>query len=340
MRTSIQPSSIGFSEGASAEVSVHKKRFSQDISDQKDTIALVVPTLNAGENFVRWLQALQSQSVSPGRPIIIDSSSTDRTADIASEAGFEVHIIPRDEFSHGGVRQMSVAMLHDRDVIVFMTQDALLADPNALANLIRPFKDLTVGAAYGRQLPRIGAGPIEAHARLFNYPSESHVWGLSDVPTHGIKTSFISNSFAAWRRVALMEVGGFPSHTIQNEDAYVASKLIQAGWRIAYCADATVYHSHDYGCAQEFRRYFDIGVFHARDPWIRQSFGQAEGEGMRYVKSELRYLRKTKPSMIPSALLRTSLKLVGYKLGNMESRLPCGIKTRLSTNKRYWLQGG
>lgn len=152
----------------------------------------------------------------------------------------------------------------------------------------------------------------------------------------GIKTAFISNSFAAYRRTALLEAGGFPSDTIQNEDTFAASRMILNGWKIVYAGDATVYHSHPLSIGQEFRRYFDIGVFHSRAPWIRDKFGQAEGEGLRFVCSELDYLCKRRPSAIPSALLRTGLKLVGYKLGSKEKMLPQGLKQKLSGNKVYW----
>ena len=99
-------------------------------------------------------------------------------------------------------------------------------------------------------------------------------------------------------------------------------------------------HSHHFNFRQEFRRYFDIGVFHSRDRWIRQNFGQAGGEGLRYVRSELRYLQGKRPSAIPSALIRTTLKLVGFKLGNRERWLPKWLKKKLSGNKEYWRQAG
>lgn len=302
----------------------------------RPTTALVVPTLNPGESFQSWLEALDRQTLQPDQRLLIDSASTDRTISLALEAGFRVRSIRREHFSHGGTRQSAVKSLDGADIIIFLTQDAILADERSLERLLDAFNDPQVAAAYGRQLPRPGADPIEAHARLFNYPENDHVRSRQDIPTLGIKSSFLSNSFAAWRRDALLEVGGFPRHTIQNEDAWVASKLILAGYKIAYSADATVSHSHGYSWRQEFKRYFDIGVFHARDPWIGKSFGTAASEGKRFVVSELRYLAKLGPRFIPSACIRTALKLLGFKLGNHEARLPLWLKRQLTTNKSYW----
>ena len=84
-----------------------------------------------------------------------------------------------------------------------------------------------------------------------------------------MKTAFNSNSFAAYRRKALKDVGGFPINTILSEDMYVTAKMLLKNWSVAYCADAKVYHSHNYTIWQEFKRYFDIGVFHAKEAWIR-----------------------------------------------------------------------
>jgi rhamnosyltransferase len=49
-------------------------------------------------------------------------------------------------------------------------------------------------------------------------------------------------------------VGGFPAHTIMNEDTYVAGKMLTRGWKISYVAEAAVHHSHDYRFSEEFRR--------------------------------------------------------------------------------------
>lgn len=300
-------------------------------------IGLIVPTLNAGPTWEAWLAAYDGQTLKADFPLVIDSASTDATVSRARARGFETRIISRAEFNHGGTRRFGVQCLPDADIIVFLTQDAVLAGPEALARLLAAFEDERVGAAYGRQLPHPNAGPIGAHARLFNYPATSQVRSLADRRRFGLKTVFLSNSFAAYRRVALLESGGFPVHTIMNEDTHVAGKLLLAGWKIAYRADAEVHHSHDYGYLEEARRYFDIGVFHAKTPWLRRIFGRAEGEGRRFVLSELRYLAGHAPWLIFSALLRNGLKWLGYRLGSVAHLgLPLAFARRFSMHRAYW----
>jgi rhamnosyltransferase len=300
-------------------------------------ISLIIPTLNAEKYIPGLLKGIKEQTIKPNEILIIDSSSEDNTKKIAESFGSKVIEIEKMDFNHGGTRNLAVNHA-DSDLVVFLTQDALPADEYAIENLIKPFYDnKDVGAAYGRQLPRQGANPIEAHARLFNYPPASRLKGITDIPKLGIKTAFISNSFSAYRLNVLQSIGGFPQKTIVNEDTYVAAKMLLRGWKIAYCADAKVFHSHNYSFLGEFRRYFDIGVFHAEEPWIRKNFGQAEGEGMRYVLSELKYLwRNNNVRPVPSALLRAAFKLLGYRIGFMEKRIPVRLKLLISMNKRFW----
>lgn len=299
-------------------------------------VAVIVPTLNAGDQWRDWLEAFARQRAKPAYRLIIDSGSRDDTVALARQYGFDVEIIAPEAFNHGGTRQRGVARLPQAAIVVFLTQDAILAGPDELARLVACFADAAVGAAYGRQLPQPNAGPIGAHARLFNYPPTSAVRTLRDRQRLGIKAAFLSNSFSAFRRSALLAVGGFPSSTIMNEDTYVAAKLLLAGWNIAYCSEAAVYHSHDYRLTEECRRYFDIGVFHAREPWIRQAFGAPEGEAKRFVLSELAYLTRHAPAALPGALVRTLAKWWAFRVGCCEHLLPYSLKRVLSLHRRYW----
>jgi len=300
-----------------------------------EKVAVCVPTLNAGASWSCWLAAWSAQFETP-HTLAIDSSSTDATSALAAEAGIAIHTIPRTAFNHGGTRQMAAGMLSGAEFVVFLTQDAILATPDAITKLLEAFDDPQVGAVCGRQLPHRDAGPIGAHARRFNYPDASAVRSAADIAALGVKTAYLSNSFAAYRKSALMSVGGFPHDVIFGEDMCVAARMLLSGWKVAYRADAAVHHSHDYGMAQEFRRYFDIGVLHAREPWLLEKFGRPEGEGLRFVRSETAYLWKHAPHLLPSAWLRTLLKLAGYRLGKAEAHLPLWLKRRLGMLHGYW----
>lgn len=273
--------------------------------------------------------------------LIVDSSSSDGTTELVQEYHSQgqinqLEVIPGTKFNHGGTRQKMVVQHPDYDVYVFMTQDAYLENEHAIERIVAPFADPSVGAVCGRQLPHLDANPLAIHARLFNYPPESRIKSMVDAAELGIKTPFISNSFAAYRREALLEAGGFPRHVILSEDMHVAAHMLLNGWKVAYSGDACARHSHNYTIMEEFRRYFDTGVFHAREAWIREEFGQAGGEGKRYVLSELRFLGWYRWYLWPASILRNAVKLLGYKLGMLESRIPVWLKKRLSMHRRFW----
>jgi rhamnosyltransferase len=299
-------------------------------------VGLIVPTLNAGDDWPNWLMALAQQTRQPDRLLLIDSSSSDDTVALAKDQGFEIRVIDQSAFNHGGTRQWAVELLNDMELIIFLTQDAVLADSRAIEHLLMAFDEPSVVTAYGRQLPHPHACPIAAHAIIFNYPQHNQIRGLADRDLYGIKSAFISNSFAAYRRDVLMQVGGFPLNTIMNEDTFVAGLMLKTGLKIAYQADAQVFHSHDYGLWDDFKRYFDIGVFHVNTPWLQQSFGGVVGDDWRFVLSELVYLVKFAPGLIASAIIRTGLKGLGYKLGLLHKHLPTALKPYLSMHKAYW----
>lgn len=298
---------------------------------------LCIPTYNAGSLWCDWIEAYQSQSLKASQVIIIDSSSSDETAKLSEEAGFCVHSISQSVFNHGGTRNQAVKFSEDfADIVVFMTQDAILASSDSLINLLAPFSDPEVAAVCGRQLPHHNATPLAAHARYFNYPPESKVKSQADISILGIKTAFMSNSFAAYRLSVFEELGGFPDNTILAEDMYLTAKMILSGYKVAYCAEAIVFHSHNYTLKQEFQRYFDTGVFQQKQKWIQQKFGRATSEGKRFVLSELKFLSIKSPLLISKAILSTLAKLIGFKLGYYYYMLPYKWCKALSMHKGYW----
>ena len=299
-------------------------------------VGLVIPTLNAGAEWSRCLAGVEAQSLQPHRRLVVDSSSTDHTVAMAGEAGFETLQIKRTEFNHGGTRQWAIEYLSDCETIIFLTQDAILASTESLQEIVRCFDDPMVAMAYGRQIPHQGATPIEAHARIFNYGPHTLKKDRGAAHRLGAKVFFCSNSFAAYHRSIVLSLGGFRRDLILGEDMEFAARAIKAGYSNVYCASAPVYHSHDYSIGQILERYFDIGVFDAKNSWLRGEFGSHRGEGLRFLRSELHYLAANAPAEIPRALLQTAGKLVGYRLGRLERLLPGMLKRKLSMQPSYW----
>ena len=303
-------------------------------------ISIIIPTYNAQNYLLTLLEKIKNQSLKEYELIIIDSSSKDKTVEIAKEFTDNVIVIPQNEFDHGGTRTKA-AKIARGDILIFLTQDALPYNEFTLENIIKVFVNEKIGAAYGRQISYKNTNLFGKHLRKFNYPETSYIRNINDISKYGIKTAFLSNSFAAYRKSALEKIGYFKSNLILGEDIYAGAKLILAGYHLAYVSEAKVYHSHNYTIWQEFKRYFDIGVFHKCESWILQSFGKAEGEGLKYIKSELKYLLSNGAwYLLPEWFIRNGMKYLGYKIGQNYEKFPMWMIKKFSMHYRWWNKKG
>jgi len=299
------------------------------------SVSVIIPTYNAKDFLPDLLSSLSSQSIS-FELVIIDSSSADSTAELAKESADTFISIPKHTFDHGGTRTKA-AKIATGDIIVFLTQDALPVTNNTLEKLLEAFEDPKIGAVYGRQIPYENTSLFGKHLRHFNYPDNSYIRTLTDKEKYGLKTIFFSDSFSAYRRSTLEKVEWFKNGLIVGEDMHIVAKIISAGYSVKYSADTKVYHAHSYSILEDFNRYFDTGVFHTCEPWLIDTFGKAEGEGMRYIKSELHFLLKEGAyGKIPEFIIRNGLKYLGYSLGKHYQKLPRSIAQKLSMHPSWW----
>lgn len=290
-------------------------------------ISVVIPTYNAEQYIDGLLKSLIEQTVRP-EIVVIDSSSSDRTVEIAESRGAKVLRIRKEDFNHGGTRNLGVEKTSG-DLVVFLTQDAMPSDPDCIANLTRPLEDSEIAASYGRQLPREDAVPTEKFARCFNYPEKSSLKSWSNIPELGIKTFFFSNVCSAVRKKEFKKVGGFPEKLIMFEDMLLAARLLQDGYKIAYAAGAKVVHSHNYNWVQQFRRYEMAGLSFSGNPWFLE-YAKGRNEGISFLKEEMKFLVKRKMYYWSVyALIEAMFKFAGYSLGLNYEKLPKALKSTI-----------
>lgn len=302
------------------------------------TADVLIPAYRPGDSFEELLGRLKAQSVPVGRIIIMNTEEAYFPKELSERYegdGLEVHHLTKAEFDHGGTRDQGMR-LSGADVVICMTQDAMPADQELIQNLLKPFEDPQVWAAYARQLPAKDCSEVERYTRSFNYPDKSQVKSSKDLEQMGVKAFFCSNVCAAWRRDKYEALGGFETRTIFNEDMIYAGKLMQKGGKIAYCAGARVIHSHNYSALQQFHRYFDLAVSQTMHPEV---FGgvRSESEGMRLMKKSVQYcLKIKKPWLIGTVVTQNAGKFLGYKLGQRYKKLPRGLIKICTMNRSFW----
>ena len=278
-------------------------------------ISVIIPTLNGARHLPILVDSLRRQTIENTEIIIIDSESDDGTARVAASLGCVVHSIARRRFDHGGARNFG-ADKASGEILVFLTQDALPASSEFLSRLTAPIDGRLTAASYARQIPAAAATPIETFARSYNYPPQSSLRHISRVERRTLRTFFFSNAASAISRICFERVGRFPAPVQTNEDMLLCARLLDAGYQIAYVAEAEVVHSHQFSLAELFRRYFRIGLVVGEHYDTLRSVGNS-GEGFTFVRRQISYLlRAGHYELIPSAVVEASVKALAFHFGH------------------------
>jgi rhamnosyltransferase len=301
---------------------------------------IIIPVYKPDTELIDILNSLSKQTHVPDK-IILMNTEKQYLDDLFKREGFvpdesvEIHNITKAEFDHGGTRAAGVGY-SESDIFICMTQDAVPADEFFIENIVRPLTDYTVAVSYARQLPKEGSGIAERTAREFNYPDESVIKSREDLPRLGIKTFFCSNVACAYKRDVYDRLGGFIEKTIFNEDMIYASAAIRAGYKIAYSADARVYHSHNYTARQQFRRNIDLGLSQAEHPEVFAGLS-SESEGKKLVMLTFkRMIESGELLQIPVFIWNTVARYTGYLIGKNHDRFSIGFIKRHSMNPEYF----
>ena len=308
------------------------------------SVDIIIPTYKPDIALLRLIDDLERQSSRPSKIIIMNTEekywsellSKSRENPQEKYDNIVVEHVTKPEFDHGETRNRGVAN-SDAEFFLMMTQDAFPRDKMLVSNLLKAFDDSTVAAAYARQYPKTDCNLAERYSRKFNYPNEPMKKTQADLPRLGIKTYFCSNVCAMYRRSVFDEIGGFTHKTIFNEDMIYAGNACRKGYAICYVPEAGVIHSHNYTCAQQFHRNFDIGVSQTDHPEI---FGavSSEAEGRKMVKETIGHFKQMgKAYQIPHYIVMCGCRWLGYKLGRNYKKLPKGLLPKLSLNREYWL---
>jgi len=297
---------------------------------------VIIPVYKPDERLRVLLERLRRQSVQPDKIILMNTEEKYFEPECCEGIkGVEVHHITKEDFDHGRTRHEASAY-SDADVLVFMTQDAMPKDSHLLEELLRPLKEGKAAASYARQLPAADCREVERYTRSFNYPEESRIKTMADIPELGIKTFFCSDVCAAYVRKDYDAMGGFIRKTIFNEDMIMAASLIKAGRAVAYVAEAKVVHSHNYSGLMQFHRNFDLAVSQVDHPEIFADV-RSESEGIRLVKSSaLHFIKSGKPHLVIELVWKSGWKFLGYRMGKSYKKLPKTLIRICTMNPSYW----
>ena len=277
--------------------------------------SIIIPTCNGEKSVAALLDAIHGQTVQPAKILVVDSASEDQTAAVSRAHGAEVLVIAREDFDHGGTRDLAFRRTNT-PYVIFMTQDALPMTQDAMERILAHFaKRPDLAIIGGRQVAYPQASPQETLVRAFNYPDQTRFWDQSQCRALGVRAYLISDVFAAYRRDAYLAVGGFDYPLMTNEDMLITQKLLAAGYGAGYAADACVYHSHSFTWIQQYRRNYIVGRTLVRYA-VRFQNAQEMGEGVALVKSVVgQLLRQGRLGACIAFAWDCSARLLGNRMG-------------------------
>lgn len=305
--------------------------------EKTKTVSIIIPTLNAAGYLPSLIHALKNQTHVPEEILIVDSESTDDTVKIAEQEGIRVLPVKRSGYDHGGTRNFAAAHTTG-DAIFFFSQDALPVNEYYIEAMLKSLEQEQVVMTSARQIARESAPPIEKLTRQFNYPADSFVRTKEDIARLGIKAYFFSDVCSAYRREFFEEMGGFESPILTNEDMLMASRALAHGYAIGYCAEASVYHSHKYTLAQQYKRNFDVSVFLQTHRDEIES-GSSTGEGIRMVLfTEKELLRQGRIASMIRCVFESGAKFLGNRAGKRYASMSQKTILKKTSNPGYWKQ--
>ncbi|MGL4450827.1 MAG: glycosyltransferase [Sarcina sp.] len=300
-------------------------------------ITIICPLYNASGYIKSLNKKLLEQSLDVNHKKNIKyvlTESKDDTEEILKELGASYKKITAKEFSHSQTREHAAMELENNDIIVFISQDIDIKNNLWLKNLVEPIIKNECEASFSRQLSQNET--IEKYIREKNYPKDSRVVSKKDIDRLGILTFFYSDASSAIRDDIYRKLKAYDNKKLLiNEDMYLAEKLITSGYRIKYCADSEVYHSHTFTLKELYKRYFDTGVFFKQNAQFLKYRSSESGFAMAKHAFK-RSLEEKNFKVTLNILPNFASRLIGSQLGKRYKKLPRNLVNNSSLSKKVY----
>ncbi|MDB6125654.1 MAG: hypothetical protein JWQ71_4647 [Pedosphaera sp.] len=209
-------------------------------------VSIIMRSFNEGWALKDTLPAVQAQEYKNWELIVIDSGSTDGSVDLISKAQ-PAHFIQIKSSEYNPSRVMNHGMQLARSEFgIFLNTDATPQGTNWLRPLVTTLQDPQTAAVFGRQIPRPDCQAVFAYdyERCFGPNRESAKWD-----------HFFSMVSSGLRKDIWSKRGFLEKMQYSEDDEYTRWCRAQ-GYRVVYCPDTVVMHSHNYTPPQAYKRSF------------------------------------------------------------------------------------
>ncbi|WP_143316585.1 glycosyltransferase [Clostridium sp. HBUAS56017] len=297
-------------------------------------ISIICPIYN-GEDYIEALNEslMLQESVDIFEIRYILTKSKDNSEKILKNISAKYKVIEPNEFSHSLTREKEVYEAKG-DIIVFITQDIIIDDRRWLYHLTKDIVSGLCDASYSRQICENNT--IERYTRMKNYSDESRIVSKDDLNRLGIMTYFYSDAASAIKKDVFVELNGYDEkNLLTNEDMYIAYKLINSGYKIKYCSDAKVIHSHKYTYKALFKRYFDQGVFLKQYKCIADA-GAGSGALSLVKFVAVNSIKEKNFRAFFDIIPNFGVRFIANKLGSNYEKLSKRMILKFTASTNYW----
>ena len=168
--------------------------------------------------------------------IVVNDGSTDRMVDVANALRRKGRVDRVIDIARRGGKSAGLnagLAVCSGDIVIIADIDTTF-DRDGLANLVKFFSDPTVGAVSGNIGVRNASASLMTRFQQIEYAIGLSLGRVTSDALGAL--AVISGAFGAFRRVALLEVGGLDVEV--GEDADLTMKLRRAGWKIRFALRA------------------------------------------------------------------------------------------------------
>ena len=279
------------------------------------TVDIICPLYNA-EKYIDGLHKslLMQEDVKINKIIYAITVTNDKTIDYLKKHNCNYVLVDKKDFSHSLTRS-NIGLKSNADIISFVTQDVVIEDKHWLKKLITPIEKEEAVASYSRQITKFNN--IEKYTRESNYGDKSYIKSKKDIEKYKISTFFFSDAACCIKTSVYKELNAYDNKDLPtNEDMYFAYKLIMNDYKIKYCSDSIVYHSHNFTLKQLYNRYKLTGKFFKQNTYFNKY--KANHTGMNLAKYILkRILEEKRIDLLFRFPFDMGARYIGMKVGKM-----------------------
>jgi GT2 family glycosyltransferase len=186
-------------------------------------VSIAIVSYNRKDDIIKAIDSCYRQTYKNIEIIFFDNASTDGTSEVIAKKFPEIKIF-KSYKNLGCPIGRNLALANCNGYIIFSLDDDAIMDEKCIENVVKSFIDI------GQNIGVIACKIIEKGSKRI-FPNEKKSVGL-----------FTGCAFAISKNI-LDKVGYFPDYVRQEEETYLALKILDKGYEIIYNPECIVYHN-------------------------------------------------------------------------------------------------